>query len=48
MAKQVKEYDVVATYNMNEVRKLLEVGYEYVFMRGRTVVLRRIITPEGV
>jgi len=48
MAKQAKEYDVGLTDNINEVRKLLEIGYEYVFMRGRTVVLRKSVTPEGV
>jgi len=48
MAKQAKEYDVVLTDDLNKVRKLLEIGYEYVFIRGRTVVLRKIVTPEGV
>lgn len=48
MAKQAREYDVVLTDSMKEAGKLLDVGYEYVFMRGRTIVLRRIVTPEGV
>jgi hypothetical protein len=48
MAKQAKEYDVVLTDDLNKVRKLLEIGYEYVFIRGRTVVLRKTVTPEGV
>ena len=48
MAKQAKEYDVVLADDLNKARKLLEIGYEYVFIRGRTVTLRRTVTPEGV
>ena len=48
MTSQAKEYDVVLTDDLSKVRKLLEIGYEYVFVRGRTVVLRRTVTPEGV
>jgi hypothetical protein len=48
MAKQAKKYDVVLADDLNKVRKLLEIGYEYLFIRGRTVVLRKTVTPEGV
>jgi hypothetical protein len=48
MAQQAKEYDVALTDDLNEARKLLEIGYDYVFMRDRTIVVRRIVTPEGL
>jgi hypothetical protein len=48
MASQAKQYNVILTSDLSKVRKLLEIGYDYVLVRGRTVVLGKNVTPEGV